>query len=97
MTKHIAREHAGDDNAFYTFVPNINEFGPRDDDMPCSQYCVDEGKLALLRSKEEKKLKQRLRNEANKEARRQAAIDATQVLDRAYKIQVGNQPLEVEG
>ena len=42
VTKHIAREHASDENAFYTFVPKINEFGPRDDDMPCSQYCVDE-------------------------------------------------------
>ena len=49
VSRHIAREHADDDSAYYTYDPTNQAFGPWHENMTCSEYCADESNRALQR------------------------------------------------
>ena len=47
ISRHISRKHADVADVFYTYVPNITEFGVRQENMPCSPCCAGETDLAM--------------------------------------------------
>ena len=94
-SRHIGREHPGNDDAFYTYDPTNEAFGPRYENMKCSDSCQLESNQAIQRAIEVRRAKQKVRNQAAK-ALKKSKADANEVLDRAFELQARIQP-QVEG
>ena len=92
-SRHVSREHPGDNDTYYTYDPNEESFGPRYENMKCSERCLEESDQAQQRATEVKRAKQKVRNQAAKAAKKSKA-DANEVLDRAFELQARKQ---VEG